>query len=85
MDLEELMPIRHPKLTLCREHVFRAGESSMRYNVPTIIGKWSFLDMKSELDSNPLAGVGAGRPPELIEKSQVGLSCWSGSARLENR
>ena len=35
--------------------------------------------------SNYLAGVGAGLVPEFIEMMQVGLSCWSGSARLGGR
>jgi len=34
---------------------------------------------------NYLAGVGAGRIPELIEMMQVGHDCRSGSARLVGR
>jgi hypothetical protein len=34
---------------------------------------------------NPLAGVGAGRIPEIIEVIQVGVSHKSGSARLGGR
>ena len=34
---------------------------------------------------NKLAGVGAGRMPEIIEMIQAGHGCWSGSARLAGR
>jgi hypothetical protein len=34
---------------------------------------------------NYLAGVGAGRMPEIIEMTQVGVRCGSGSARLAGR